>query len=118
MEKEIERCKDLRRQNMRIYIENIRDEIFAQYEKCFYGREQMESFLPLYSSKTAHHSSPMQTSSALISDDFTEELLEEHEKELEEINMYYMHNEQLFINLANWHEIWAEYREFQVRIMQ
>jgi hypothetical protein len=35
---------------MRIYIENIRDEIFAQYEKCFYGREQMESFLPLYSS--------------------------------------------------------------------
>lgn len=28
--------------------------------------------------------------------------------------MYYMHNEQLFVNLANWHEIWAEYREFQV----
>jgi hypothetical protein len=28
--------------------------------------------------------------------------------------MYYMHNEQLFVNLANWHEVWAEYREFQV----
>ncbi|UJR26331.1 hypothetical protein I4U23_007668 [Adineta vaga] len=95
LEKEIERCKELRRQNMRTYIENIRDEIFAQYEKCFYGREQMESFLPLYSN------------------DFTEELLEEHEKELEEINMYYIHNEQLFTNLANWHEVWAEYREFQ-----
>jgi len=27
--------------------------------------------------------------------------------------MYYIHNEQLFINLANWHETWAEYREFQ-----
>ena len=51
METEIDRCKELRRQNMRTYIENIRDEIFAQYEKCFYGREQMESFLPLYSSK-------------------------------------------------------------------
>ena len=50
METEIDRCKELRRQNMRTYIENIRDEIFAQYEKCFYGREQMESFLPLYSS--------------------------------------------------------------------
>lgn len=50
MEKEIERCKGLRRENLRIYIENLRDEIFAQYEKCFYGREQMESFLPLYSS--------------------------------------------------------------------
>ncbi|CAF1087067.1 unnamed protein product [Adineta ricciae] len=95
LEKEIDRCKELRRQNMRTYIENIRDEIFAQYEKCFYGREQMESFLPLYSN------------------DFTEELLEEHEKELEEINMYYNHNEQLFANLANWHEVWAEYREFQ-----
>jgi uncharacterized protein YozE (UPF0346 family) len=47
-------------------------------------------------------------------DEFTEESLEEHEKELEEINMYYMHNEQLFVNLANWHEVWAEYREFQV----
>ncbi len=47
-------------------------------------------------------------------DEFTEELLEEHEKELEEINLYYMHNEQLFVNLANWHEIWTEYREFQV----
>jgi protein regulator of cytokinesis 1 len=95
LEKEIDRCKELRRQNMRVYIENIRDEIFAQYEKCFYGREQMESFLPLYSNE------------------FTEELLDEHEKELEEINMYYMHNEQLFVNLANWHEVWAEYREFQ-----
>ncbi|CAF1603838.1 unnamed protein product [Adineta ricciae] len=95
LETEIDRCKELRRQNMRTYIENIRDEIFAQYEKCFYGREQMESFLPLYSN------------------DFTEELLEEHEKELEEINMYYNHNEQLFANLANWHEVWAEYREFQ-----
>jgi uncharacterized protein YozE (UPF0346 family) len=49
-------------------------------------------------------------------DEFTEELLEEHEKELEEINMYYIHNEQLFVNLANWHEVWAEYREFQVRL--
>ena len=46
--------------------------------------------------------------------EFTEELLEEHEKELEEINLYYLHNEQLFANLANWHEVWAEYREFQV----
>ncbi|CAF2481432.1 unnamed protein product [Rotaria sp. Silwood2] len=95
LEEEIDRCKELRRQNMRTYIENIRDEIFAQYEKCFYGREQMESFLPLYSNE------------------FTEELLEEHEKELEEINMYYIHNEQLFVNLSNWHEVWAEYREFQ-----
>jgi len=49
-------------------------------------------------------------------DEFTEELLEEHEKELEEINMYYIHNEQLFVNLANWHEVWAEYREFQVNL--
>lgn len=95
LEKEIERCKNLRRENLRIYIENLRDEIFAQYEKCFYGREQMESFLPLYSNE------------------FTEDLLEEHEKELEEINVYYKHNEQLFANLAHWHEIWAEYREFQ-----
>ncbi|CAF1977341.1 unnamed protein product [Rotaria magnacalcarata] len=95
LENEIDRCKELRRQNMRTYIENIRDEIFAQYEKCFYGREQMESFPPLYSN------------------DFTEELLDEHEKELEDINMYYVHNEQLFVNLANWHEVWAEYREFQ-----
>jgi len=95
LEKEIERCKGLRRENLRIYIENLRDEIFAQYEKCFYGREQMESFLPLYSNE------------------FTEDLLEEHEKELEEINVYYKHNEQLFTNLAHWHEIWAEYREFQ-----
>lgn len=28
--------------------------------------------------------------------------------------MYYLHNEQLFVSLANWHETWAEYREFQV----
>ncbi len=49
-------------------------------------------------------------------DEFTEESLEEHEKELEEINMYYIHNEQLFVNLANWHEVWAEYREFQVNL--
>lgn len=47
-------------------------------------------------------------------DEFTEELLEEHEKELEEIHFYYRHNEELFTNLAHWHEIWAEYREFQV----
>lgn len=54
------------------------------------------------------------TENVICLDEFTEELLEEHEKELEEINMYYMHNEQLFVNLANWHEVWAEYREFQV----
>lgn len=95
LNEEIERCKDLRRQNMKTYIENIRDEIFAFYERCFYGREQMESFLPLYSN------------------DFTEDLLEEHEKELQDIQIYYVHNQSLFENLANWHEIWAEYREFQ-----
>ena len=50
-------------------------------------------------------------------DEFTEELLEEHEKELEEINLYYLHNEQLFVNLASWHETWAEYRDFQVSPM-
>lgn len=49
----------------------------------------------------------------LSSDDFNEQLLEEHEKELEEIQLYYRHNEQLFTNLAHWHETWAEYREFQ-----
>ena len=98
---------------MRTYIENIRDEIFAQYEKCFYGREQMESFLPLYSSRWMSLRSFLLQSLDL--DEFTEELLEEHEKELEEINLYYLHNEQLFINLASWHETWAEYREFQVR---
>jgi hypothetical protein len=30
--------------------------------------------------------------------------------------MYYIHNEQLFVNLATWHEVWAEYREFQVNL--
>ena len=102
---------------MRTYIENIRDEIFAQYEKCFYGREQMESFVPLYSSTYARicRDGARTNLSVLFSAaEFTEELLDEHEKELEEINLYYLHNEQLFANLANWHEVWAEYREFQV----
>ncbi|CAF1551751.1 unnamed protein product, partial [Didymodactylos carnosus] len=50
LENEIERCKDIRRQNMKTYILNIREEIFVQYEKCFYSREQMELFQGLYSS--------------------------------------------------------------------
>ena len=47
------------------------------------------------------------------SGEFTEDLLEEHEKELQDIQTYYLHNQTLFESLAQWHESWAEYREFQ-----
>ena len=59
---------------MKVYIENIRDEIFAQYEKCFYGREQMESFLPLYSSKIAFRSNSSKNNDQWFSFSFLKNL--------------------------------------------
>ncbi|CAF0868362.1 unnamed protein product, partial [Didymodactylos carnosus] len=95
LEREIERCKDIRRQNMKTYILNIREEIFMQYEKCFYSREQMELFPALYSNV------------------FTEETLEQHEKELEEMKTYYERNEQIFIELRRWMDAWDEFKKFE-----
>ena len=72
-----------------------RNELVHWWNLCFYGAAQQHSFAPFYSI------------------DFTEELLEEHEHELEKIKKHYNDNAPLFAKVQEVQNLWAKRLELE-----
>lgn len=53
----------------------------------------------------------------LFTDDFTEELLNQHEAEVKTLENYYEDHRELFEGVARWRENWTLYLELDVRII-
>lgn len=115
-------------QSMKSVIEAIRGEIKQFWAKCFYSQEQQEAFTSYHSGKSCHvatYSSKwrgkgLQCSSSKclrLADDFTEELLNQHEAEVKILEKYFEDHKELFEGVMKWQENWTLYLELDVSLV-
>ncbi|XP_034540986.1 protein regulator of cytokinesis 1-like isoform X2 [Notolabrus celidotus] len=90
---EVQRLDVLKMQSMKSVIESIRAEIALFWERCFYSQEKQHAFV-------SYHS-----------DDFTEELLDLHEAEVQILKKYYEDHRELFEGVTKWQENWTLFME-------
>lgn len=75
LQEELKRCKIVRQENMKTFIENIRKQIVDMWDKCYKSEDERNQFR------------------MMRSDAYTEDLLTLHEYELEECKRFYAENE-------------------------
>ncbi|XP_041091140.1 protein regulator of cytokinesis 1-like isoform X2 [Polyodon spathula] len=95
LQNELDRLDELKRANMEEVIENIRHELMEYWDKCTFSTEQRESFTAFYS------------------DNFKEELLIKHEKELARLKNYYDQCKVLFDAVNKWEHNWQLFQDFE-----
>ncbi|XP_060116054.1 LOW QUALITY PROTEIN: protein regulator of cytokinesis 1 [Heteronotia binoei] len=92
---ELNRLETLKLQNIRNMVEAVRVELADYWDKCFYGKEQRESFSPYYQ------------------DHFTEELLQQHEEEMARIKRFFETHQELFEAVRKWEGNWHLFQELE-----
>ncbi|PNF26068.1 hypothetical protein B7P43_G06395 [Cryptotermes secundus] len=94
---ELKRCEELKCQNIKRFVEEIRRELECWWNKCSVGEEERLQFQP-YSS-----------------DCFTEDLLELHELEVQKFQSYYEQNVVIFELVNQRQELWDKMLELENR---
>jgi len=94
---EVDRLEELKKANIEQFIINLRNELNDIWDRCFYSDNQKIAF------------------QALHSIDFSEELLETHEAELDRMKEYEELNRELFIKVEKRQEIWSKFMELERR---
>lgn len=97
LKEEVARCELLKLQNIQRFVEGMRKELVEWWAKCFIGKEEKEKF------------------TAFKSDDFSEELLELHDQEVNRVKQYYEHNKVMLDRVARWESLWKDFQEFERR---
>uniref|UniRef100_A0A6Q2XH82 Protein regulator of cytokinesis 1b n=1 Tax=Esox lucius TaxID=8010 RepID=A0A6Q2XH82_ESOLU len=95
LEAERRRLVELKLLNIRNVIEAIRAEIAVFWEKCFFSRDQRQAFAPYFS------------------EDFTEELLEQHDAEILRLKQHFQDHQELFEGVHRWEESWRLFIELE-----
>ncbi|XP_067871675.1 protein regulator of cytokinesis 1b isoform X1 [Heterodontus francisci] len=95
LQTELERLEVLKLQNMKNVIEAIRQELATYWEKGFFSPAQRQAFAPYYD------------------EDYTEDLLQLHNLELNRLKQYYQAHQQLFEGVWKWEENWKLYLGFE-----
>ncbi|XP_069899393.1 protein regulator of cytokinesis 1 isoform X2 [Dipodomys merriami] len=92
---EVDRLEELKMQNLKKVIEAIRAEVAQYWDQCFYSLEQRQAFSPYYA------------------DNFTENLLQQHDAEVVRLKNYYEAHKELFEGVHKWEESWRLFLEFE-----
>ncbi|XP_048185965.1 protein regulator of cytokinesis 1 isoform X2 [Perognathus longimembris pacificus] len=92
---EVDRLEELKLQNLKKVIEAIRVEVAQYWDQCFYSPEQRQAFAPYYA------------------DNFTENLLQQHDAEVVRLKNYYEAHKELFEGVHKWEESWRLFLEFE-----
>lgn len=87
---EVERCEQIKKENIRVFIERVRTEIEEYWEKCLKSHAERLRF-PSFTANT-----------------FNEDVLELHEDELRELKSFYEENEPLFKLIAERQDLWNQ----------
>ncbi|XP_072138263.1 protein regulator of cytokinesis 1b isoform X3 [Mobula birostris] len=95
LQTELERLEVLKLQNMKNVIEAVRQELVSYWDKCFFSSEQRQAFAPYYE------------------ENYTEDLLQLHNLELNRLKQYYQTHQQLFEGVWKWEENWQLYLGFE-----
>ncbi|KAK7892132.1 hypothetical protein WMY93_024095 [Mugilogobius chulae] len=93
LQTELKRLEELKIQSLKSVTEAVRAEIALLWEKCFYCEEQRQAF------------------SAYQDDEFTEELLDLHEAEINKLKKCYEDHKELFEGVTKWQSNWTLYLE-------
>ncbi|XP_057693587.1 protein regulator of cytokinesis 1-like isoform X2 [Corythoichthys intestinalis] len=93
LQAEVQRLQLLRLHSIKSVIEAVRAEISDYWDSCFFSQEQREAF--------RHHHD----------DNFTEELLNLHEAEIQRLKAYFEEHKELFEGVTKWQENWTTYLE-------
>lgn len=95
LQAELQRLDDLKKKNIARVILTIRSEIVKFWEKCYYSPEQRQAFTSYYS------------------DDMDEDLLRDHEQELERLKQDYNEHSELYDAVSTWSNNWTLYQELE-----
>lgn len=87
---EVKRCEQIKRENIRNFIEKVRLEIEEYWDKCLKSDAERLRF-PSYTANT-----------------FNEDVLELHEDELRDLKMFYENNEAIFSIIQERQELWNQ----------
>uniref|UniRef100_A0A8D2LHX6 Protein regulator of cytokinesis 1 n=1 Tax=Varanus komodoensis TaxID=61221 RepID=A0A8D2LHX6_VARKO len=96
---EVDRLEELKLQNLRNVVEAIRAELAAYWDKCLYGEEQRQAFSP---------SPPLPSP-----DEFSEELLQQHDDEMARLKHHYEAHQDLFEAVHKWEKNWRLFQELE-----
>ncbi|XP_026094412.1 protein regulator of cytokinesis 1-like isoform X1 [Carassius auratus] len=95
LQAELQRLEELKNKNIEHVLHTIRSEIAKFWEKCYYSPEQRQAFTPYHS------------------DDLDEEVLREHELELERLKQDYAEHRELYDAVFTWSSNWTLYQELE-----
>uniref|UniRef100_A0A673K9K1 Protein regulator of cytokinesis 1-like n=1 Tax=Sinocyclocheilus rhinocerous TaxID=307959 RepID=A0A673K9K1_9TELE len=95
LQAELQRLEELKKKSIERVIHTIRSEIVKFWEKCYYSPEQRQAFTPYHS------------------DDLDEEVLREHELELERLKQDYAEHSELYDAVSTWSSNWTLYQELE-----
>ncbi|ELU02314.1 hypothetical protein CAPTEDRAFT_226476 [Capitella teleta] len=112
MREEITRCEHLKLANMRQVIEQTRKQLTEWYDKCYYSREQRSAFRPFFNGNVCTQMDNPRIFT-FCADDFTEESLELHDRQLASVRAYYAENEEMLTNVARRQVLWDDFMEFE-----
>ncbi|XP_063281401.1 protein regulator of cytokinesis 1-like isoform X2 [Pelobates fuscus] len=90
-ETELARLDELKKASIKDIILKIREELAMYWDKCFYSAEQRNAFSPYFS------------------DDFTEELLSEHDEELVRLKHHYEKCKDMLDAVNKWESSWEQF---------
>ncbi|XP_075059981.1 protein regulator of cytokinesis 1-like isoform X2 [Mixophyes fleayi] len=90
-ENELARLKELKSANLKEVILKIRLELKTYWDKCLYTTEQRKAFAPYYS------------------DDFTEDLLCQHDEEVIRLKLLYEKCKLILEAVAKWETSWSQF---------
>ncbi|CAI9558964.1 unnamed protein product [Staurois parvus] len=90
-ENELGRLEEMKIANLKQVILKIRHELKIYWDKCFYSEEQRKAFAPYYS------------------DDFTEDLLSQHDKEIVRLRLQYEKCKLILDSIAKWEANWSQF---------
>ncbi|CRK88377.1 CLUMA_CG002154, isoform A [Clunio marinus] len=92
---EVQRCEQIKKENIRSFIEKIREEIELYWDKCLKSDTERLRF-PSFTVNT-----------------YNEDVLELHEDELRDLKMFYEDNEAIFKIIQERQELWEQMEMLQ-----
>lgn len=95
LQAEVQRLEELKLLNIHNVTDALRSEIAVLWEKCFFSTEQRQAFAPYFS------------------EDFTEELLNLHDAEVQRLKQHYEDHKVLFDGVHQWEESWSLFQELE-----
>ncbi|KAK3862326.1 hypothetical protein Pcinc_031795 [Petrolisthes cinctipes] len=91
LHEEWQRLDDLKRENLSRLINQQRRQLEAMWEQCYVGEDDMQAFQPYFS------------------DDYTEESLEAHDKEVQRLQAYYEEWKGIFMDINKRDKLWRKF---------